>query len=183
MFSKNKNTSDAPAKPEKTPKEPKQQKQPAPPKEKAPKKKKDPRGAKVEQDLSEVAKSHNIRISSPYGYYPDDVDPIITQLELDISRLEKENKQLADQLHEETELRKAASSELNTIKMQMSLMEYPDVSAEESFAMLGRIDSITGNYDSEPVSQLQQMFGPNDQPQSPPSTLPKPKIKIKPKIN
>ena len=27
---------------------------------------------KFEQELPEVAKRHNIRVSSPYGYYPED---------------------------------------------------------------------------------------------------------------
>lgn len=190
MFKKNKDASNTPVKtekPAKAPKEPKQKpvkepKQPKPPKEpKPPKHKKDARGAKVEQELSEVAKSHNIRVSSPYGYYPEDVDPIIVQLETAVSQLTKENKQLATQLHEEQTLRQAASQELAKMKMEVSLFDYPDVSAEESFAMLGRIDSITGNYDSEPVSELQQRFGSQPQPQSPPSNSPKPKIKIKPK--
>lgn len=190
MFKKNKDTSNIPdtqEKPTKTPndskqktvKEPKQPKQKKEPKQH--RQKKDAKGAKVEQELSEVAKSHNIRVSSPYGYYPEDVDPIIIQLETAVSQLTKENKQLASQLHEEKELRQAASQELAKMKMEVSLFDYPDVSAEESFAMLGRIDSITGQYNSEPVSELQQRFGSQPQPQTSPSVSPKPKIKIKPK--
>jgi len=183
MLKKNKDASNAPvkeSKPAKTPKEPKQPKTKA---EKPAKTSKKAKGSKVEQELSEVAKSHNIRVSSPYGYYPEDVDPIIIQLEKDVSQLTKENKMLSSQLHEEQELRKAASQELAKMKMEVSLFDYPDVSTEESFAMLGRIDSITGQYNSEPVSELQQKFGPqaNMQPQTLPSGLPKPKIKIKPK--
>ena len=138
-------------------------------------KKRDARGAKVEHELSEVAKSHNIRVSSPYGYSPDDVDPIIIQLETAVSQLTKENNKLANELHEEQALRQAASQELAKMKMEISLFDYPDVSAEESFAMLGRIDSITGNYNSESVSELQQRFGPEN------NNSPKPKIKIKTK--
>lgn len=176
MFKKDKDTTAT--KPEKPVKEPKQ-KAPKPPKEpKQPKKKKDARGAKVEQELSELAKRLGIRVSSPYGYYPDDVDPIIENLETMVSRLTLENKKFSDELYESQEKCKSLSTELTKIKMQVSLMEVPDVSAEEGFAMLSRIDSITGNYNSESVVDMKNARMPQGMPNS---TMPKPRLKITPK--
>ena len=61
-------------------------------------KQKDKVGSKIEQDKSQLAKDLNIRISSPYGYYPDDVDPIIIDLQTQLSNLSKENKQMAEEI-------------------------------------------------------------------------------------
>lgn len=116
--------------------------------------------SKIENELSDLAKSLNIRVSSPYGYYPEDVDPIISQLQKDVSSLTKENKKLADENNELKSLNSSLKSELTHLKMQMTMMEIPDLSAEEEFSMLGRIDSITGNYDSQSVPELKQMNQP-----------------------
>lgn len=150
----------------------------APKQLKEPKQKKDRRGAKIENELSELAKNLGIRVSSPYGYYPEDVDPIIAELQKNVSDLTKENKQLSEDLHDTQIKLKATQSELSQLKMQISLMEVPDVSAEEGFTMLSRIDSITGNYNSESVAdvKLQQAQQQSyQQPQDPA----KPKINIK----
>lgn len=176
MFSKNKETTkNTPKQENKQPKQ-KPQKQNKPQKEPKKAQKKDAKGAKVEQELSDLAKSHNIRVSSPYGYYPEDVDPIIANLEKTVQQLEKENRQFEAENHEYKERCSALTTELTKLKMQVSLMEIPDVSAEEGFAMLGRIDSITGNYNSESVVDLKQQTATTNKP-----TQPKPKIKIKPK--
>lgn len=105
---------------------------------------------KFEQELPELARRLGIRVSSPYGYYPEDVDKIITKLEQDVSNLTKENKNLRDEVHKHKENATALQTELTQIKMQVSLMEIPDASAEENFAMLSRISTITGKNEEVP---------------------------------
>lgn len=142
-----------------------------PKKPKKPKKSKNDAGEKaVEQSLSQLAKDLGIRISSPYGYYPEDVDPIILELQHTVSELEKENKKLAEDAHDSKNKLDLANSELSQLRMQMALMEVPDLSTEEEFAMLGKIDSITGNYDSAPISDIKQSMDNNAR---------KPTLKIK----
>lgn len=176
MFKKDNNTpkTEAPAKKEKPVKE-KPQKAPKQPKE--PKQKNSRKSSKIEHELSQLAKDLGIRVSSPYGYYPEDVDPIIADLQKTVSDLTKENKTLSEDLNDTQNKLKSVQSELSQLKMQMSLMEVPDVSAEEGFTMLSRIDSITGNYNSESVAdmKLQQSQQPYQQPQAPA----KPKINLK----
>lgn len=109
---------------------------------------------KFEHELPEIAKRLGIRVSSPYGYYPEDVDKIIFQLEKDVSSLTKENKDLRDELHEANVKSKALQTELTQIKMQVSLMEIPDASTEESFAMLSRISTITGKNEEMPSTDI-----------------------------
>ena len=109
---------------------------------------------KFENELPEVAKRLGIRVSNPYGYYPEDVDKIIVRLEQDISDLTKENKQLSQELHDTKNKATLLQSELSQIKMQVSLMEIPDVSTEESFAMLSRVGTITGENVNMPVTEV-----------------------------
>lgn len=106
---------------------------------------------KFEQEAPESLKRNNIRISSPYGAYPEDVDKIIRKMEKDISDLTKENKQLSEELEQEQQKGKALQFELTQMKMQISLMEIPDVSTEESMAMLSRVSTITGVNEDVPV--------------------------------
>ena len=79
---------------------------------------------KFESNLPEVAKRNNIRVSSPYGY-------------------------LTNQLEDYKSRANAAQNELSKLKMQISLMEIPDTSTEENFAMLSRISTITGNNEEQ----------------------------------
>ena len=109
---------------------------------------------KFENELPEIAKRLGIRVSSPYGYYPEDVDKIIFNLERDVSSLTNENKTLRDEIYEIKEKSKALQTELTQIKMQVSLMEIPDASTEENFAMLSRISTITGNNEDMPSANL-----------------------------
>lgn len=140
------------------------------------KQKKDKKGLKVANEKSQLAQDLGIRISNPYGYYPDDVDPIIAGLQKSVSDLTKENKRLADELNEKTEQLKLAMSEASQLKMQMSLMEIPDMGAEEEFTMLSRIDSITGNYNSNSVADMKLQQAQQAQQAS---TPPKQPIKLK----
>lgn len=117
----------------------------------------DKKGTKIQKELSDLAKSLNIRVSSPYGYYPDDVDPIIKSLQDKVEKLEKENKELIASVDDYKSKNTALGNELSQLKLQVSLMEIPDISMEEGFAMLSRVDTITGDYNSESVSELKQI--------------------------
>lgn len=96
-------------------------------------------------NLSDVAIRHNIRISNPYGYYPDDVDRIIHKYEELTNTLDKETKRLEQLLTKTEDELKAANAELQRMKLDMSLMDIPDTSAEEDIAMIGRLTNINEN--------------------------------------
>lgn len=104
---------------------------------------------KFESSLPEVAKRNNIRVSSPYGYYPEDVDAVIIEFEKNAKMLEKENDHLTKQLEDYKSRLKDVQTELTKLKMQISLMEVPDTSAEENFAMLSRMSTITGKNEEQ----------------------------------
>lgn len=113
---------------------------------------------KFEADLPEVAKRHNIRVSSPYGYYPEDVDKIILNLEKEISNLSKENKQLADEIEGKKQDISKLQKQFNDLRFQIMTGETTDTSAEEDFANLSRIGSITGKI--EPQIMDKRVDGP-----------------------
>ena len=79
-----------------------------------------------ENDKPEVARRYDIKISKPYGYYPEDVDKVITNLEEELNRLTKENQLLEKNLTQAQKDNKDIKSELNRIKMQIAVMPMID---------------------------------------------------------
>ena len=133
-------------KPQKPVKEPKVQK--------GGKKVKNPRkmAEKFEQDLPEVAKRHNIRVSSPYGYYPEDADKVIIDLEEAVNNLTKENMRLRDEYNTAKANELSLQNEYQSLRMQMSLMEYPDASMEQATSIFDRVPTLSGQEPSGEVA-------------------------------
>ena len=147
--------------------------------------KKDKVGSKLEQDKSQLAKDLNIRISSPYGYYPDDVDPIIIDLQNQISNLSKENKQLTDNNDKLKKDNEALRTEITRMKFSAQLFERP-ISMEESLIGLSKINDITGNHSNEsPLDAigLLQDDDPIINLDDDPPPVEKPKLKLNLKNN
>lgn len=124
-------------------------------------------------ELSDIAKEYNIRISTPKGYYPDDVDPIIISLKKEISSLTLDNKRLGDKVHDLENKNKSLSTELSSLKIQMSVMEVP-VDIESSLNNLEQIGDISGNKYNDNISEIANSL----MDEAPKSTKIKPKIKI-----
>lgn len=148
---------------------------------------------KFESDLPEMAKKYNIRVSNPYGYYPEDVEKIIFDLESQINRLEKENFTLTKKNGELENDVSQAKREITQLKVQMTIMgnEMPDTSAETDFAMLGRgLTGITGKVEPQIIEKpIEGTVMPIDtigEPDVHPTkathnNLVRPKLNIKPK--
>lgn len=79
-----------------------------------------------ENDKPEIARRYDIKISKPYGYYPEDVDKIIAGLETERNNLAKENKMLEDKVTRLQNDNRDIKSELNRIKMQIAVMPMID---------------------------------------------------------
>ena len=45
----------------------------------------------VNNEISETGKRFHLRVSRPYGYYPEDVDNLLLNQEVQIEQLQKEN--------------------------------------------------------------------------------------------
>ena len=96
-------------------------------------------------NLSDVAMRNNIRISNPYGYYPDDVDRVILKLENLINTLQAETQKLERELASTSDELKTARATIQQLKLDMMTFEPPDTSAEEDIAMIARLSSINEN--------------------------------------
>ena len=113
-----------------------------PKKEKAPAKRGKDFATKKVSEKSAIATQFGIRISNPYGYFPEDVDRVLEDLQSQLNTLSKENKFASEKLARIQKERDDAKTELSKLKMQVSLMEVPDTSAEEDFQMMSRLSSI-----------------------------------------
>lgn len=107
-------------------------------------------------EKSEIGIRYNLRISNPYGYYPEDTDRVIGDLEKQINNLQKENDRLQKEATKAVEDLKKMDREYQSLKLQVSLMEYPDTSAEQDSVMFGRLSTITGRdpqveFDTPPI--------------------------------
>jgi len=104
-------------------------------------------------DISEIAKRYGVRVSTPMGYFPEDVDKLLQDLEQQLVTLSKENKHASERIKRLTDERNAAMSELSTLKMQISFTEIPDTSEVEDFTMLSRLATINEKAAGHPEEQ------------------------------
>lgn len=138
----------------------------------------------VQQEKSQLAKDLGIRISNPYGYYPDDVDPIISNLQKQINDLSKENKMLRDEVGDLTNKNKSLSNELTSLKLQISITEIP-VSLEDNLDGLSHLGTINGIDYNDSTSDLASKLLDDDSVDDDfemPAPKPKLKLKSKPKL-
>lgn len=91
---------------------------------------------------SDIAVKYGIRISTPNGYFPEDVDKIILKLEGLNATLTKETTQLQQKLEQALKEKRMIDDEYKKMKFDMSLMEVPDTSTETDFAMMSRLHTI-----------------------------------------
>lgn len=93
-------------------------------------------------DISEIARKYNIRVSAPHGYYPEDVDKVIADLDNQLTLLSKENMLAESKITRVTEERDSLKSQLTKLKLQISTMEFPDTSSELDTAMMSKFNTI-----------------------------------------
>ena len=104
---------------------------------------------KAVHDLSPTALKYGFRISCPNGYFPEDVDNLILKLEADSATLTKDNIKLKKEYDELLEEHNTLKSEFMKMKMSLMLMEVPDVTAEESIAMISKMSGISDEFSDE----------------------------------
>lgn len=104
---------------------------------------------KVKEKLPDSLSSRGIRVSTPYGAYPEDVDALITDLDEKIESLtaqngdlNKKNEQLERDLH-------IVNTELAKMRIDVSLMTIPETTDEEDSKMLSELNKITTAEDDD----------------------------------
>lgn len=119
-------------------------------------------GKKNKNDTSGVNKSkigekYNLRISTPHGYFPEDVDKILQKQEELISTLEKETRLLSQKLETAEANFKMADTELRTLRFQQTILEPPETSTDVDMAMLGRLENINPNVGGMPEKVIEDV--------------------------
>ena len=104
---------------------------------------------KVKEKLPDSLSSRGIRVSTPYGAYPEDVDALISDLDEKIKSLtaqngdlSKKNEQLERDLH-------IVNTELAKMRIDVSLMTIPETTDEEDSKMLSELNKITTAEDDD----------------------------------
>lgn len=93
-------------------------------------------------DISEIAKKYNIRVSAPHGYYPEDVDKVLADLDKQLTLLSKENQMAESTINRIKDERDSLRVQLTKLKLQISMMEFPDTSSDIETAMMSRFSTI-----------------------------------------
>ncbi len=101
-----------------------------------------------EQDLPDILKKYNIRVSKPYGCYPDDIAEVLEKLENENNLLAKENKSLAEEAEKQKKLYKEVQAEFTKFKMQVQLLRFEGNTDEQAMGMVeDGMKDIMGNSD------------------------------------
>ena len=72
---------------------------------------------------SPIAKEFNLRVSKPYGYYPEDVEKSIKGLKNEISNLSKENANLNDTIKKLEEDKSSLIDRITRAELEMGKMQ------------------------------------------------------------
>lgn len=103
----------------------------------------------VKEKLPEKLEKLNIRVSTPYGAYPEDVETVVSDLLEKVNKLETTNAELSKkntQLERDLHL---VNTELAKMKIDVSLMSIPETTEEEDSKMLRELNKITKAEDDE----------------------------------
>lgn len=103
----------------------------------------------VKEKLPETLEKLNIRVSTPYGAYPEDVETVVSDLLEKVNKLETTNAELSKknaQLERDLHL---VNTELAKMKIDVSLMSIPETTEEEDSKMLRELNKITKAEDDE----------------------------------
>ena len=103
----------------------------------------------VKEKLPEKLEKLNIRVSTPYGAYPEDVETVVSDLLEKVNKLETTNAELSKK---NTKLERdlhLANTELAKMKIEVSLMAIPETTEEEDSKMLRELNDITRADDDE----------------------------------
>lgn len=103
----------------------------------------------IKEKLPETLEKLNIRVSTPYGAYPEDVETVVSDLLEKVNKLETTNAELSKkntQLERDLHL---VNTELAKMKIDVSLMSIPETTEEEDSKMLRELNKITKAEDDE----------------------------------
>lgn len=111
---------------------------------------------KVKFEKSEVAIRHGLRISSPNGYYPEDVDRVLVEFEDRVSHLTRENEKLIRNLEQARDDLSKLQAEFGQYRLNATRgLTLQETSFEEDIRNTAKLYDINKK-DSEPTVEILQ---------------------------
>ena len=110
---------------------------------------------KKKYEKSELAKKYKIRISTPNGYFPEDVDKILVKFEKENEVLAKDNTAMTKQLSELEKKYEDLKGEYASLQMTVSLMQVPATTSSQDEKMLEKITTIKDNRKKKEKEKVQ----------------------------
>lgn len=123
--------------------------------------KKDKKNNKISFEKSQVAERHNIRISSPNGYYPEDVDRVLLSLEDQITQLTRDNEKLIQAAELARNDLSKLQVEFQRYRLQMTSFSLPEETHDQDIKNISKIQNIT-QQEIEPTVEISEKDGDLD---------------------
>ena len=117
--------------------------------------KKDKKKKKQGMELPEIIKKYNIRVSTPNGCFPEDVERILQDLEKQLNNLIKENERLTKQYEQKAKDFSLVEAENQKLRFQIMSFNYEDTSELQDFNNLGKLTNINPTVGSMPETKPQ----------------------------
>ena len=112
---------------------------------------------KVKFEKSEVALRHNLRISSPNGYYPEDVDRVLVMFEEKVAKLTQENDRLLANLEQARADLSNLQAEFTSFRLNMTRgLNLQETTYEEDIRNTAKIYNINNNKKPENTVEISQ---------------------------
>lgn len=87
--------------------------------------------SRKKEDITEIIKKYNIRVSNPYGCYPPDVDNTLKTLETQVEQLMNTASSLQKENEEYKKKNLILQQQVQTQRLNMSLLGIPDEDEKE----------------------------------------------------
>lgn len=101
--------------------------------------------------FSEIGEKYNFRVSMPQGYFPEDVDRVIIDLEQRLESMSNDNLLLRRERDDAVADKRMIDEEYKKLRWDMSVFEVPHTSTQEDISMLNELSNI--NSSVEPADE------------------------------
>ena len=101
--------------------------------------------------FSEIGEKYNFRVSTPQGYFPEDVDRVIIDLEQRLESMSNDNLLLRRERDDAVADKRMIDEEYKKLRWDMSVFEVPHTSTQEDILMLNELSNI--NSSVEPADE------------------------------
>lgn len=101
--------------------------------------------------FSEIGEKYNFRVSTPQGYFPEDVDRVIIDLEQRLESMSNDNLLLRRERDDAIADKRMIDEEYKKLRWDMSVFEVPHTSTQEDISMLNELSNI--NSSVEPADE------------------------------